>query len=209
MPKRDAAVISHTALTNHRIPAHAAAETANTGPRPREPELDWVNPPPGSTKAAPPLTLLKAYAELRESQPVFQLRYFALLEELQRTMPADAFVQGSYGRKLLYDTPSEAANSAALDRLQTAVKLGDRSATVQQDLAEALVRLNRPDESIERLRAAIELQPYNPLLHKTLALRLITQKKYPLALEEMRRYVELFPEDDFMRGLLAKASGAR
>jgi len=207
MPKRDAAMISHTALTNHRILIGGAAKTATTGSG--ETELDWVNAPPGSARAASPLTMLKAYAELRENQPAFRLRYFALLEDLQRTMPSDAFVQGSYGRKLLYDAPSEAADLAALDHLEKAVKLGDRSAIVQQDLAEALVRLNRPDESIGHLRAALELQPYNPLLHKTLALRLITRKKYSMALEEMRRYVELFPEDDFMRGLLEKASGAR
>jgi tetratricopeptide (TPR) repeat protein len=88
------------------------------------------------------------------------------------------------------------------------VKLGAGTAVVQQDLAEALLRLNRLDESVEHLRTAIDMEPYDPVLHKTLALRLIAQKKYPQALEEMRRYVDLFPEDDFMRGLLAKASAA-
>ncbi len=40
-------------------------------------------------------------------------------------------------------------------------------------------------------------------------MRLIKQQKYPQALEAMRLYVKLFPEDDFMRGLLEKASAAR
>jgi Doubled CXXCH motif (Paired_CXXCH_1) len=205
MPKRDAAVISHTALTNHRIVRRLGVNSAKPS---IEPELDWVNPPPGRSTAPPP-TLLRAYGELMDKQPEFRSRYFSLLDELARTMPDNGFVHGALGRKLLYDVPSDSANAEALEHLEKAAKLGAGTAVVEQDIAEALARLNRLDESVEHLKAALQMEFYNPLLHKTLAMRLIKQKKYPQALEEMRRYVELFPEDDFMRGLLQKASAAR
>ncbi len=210
MPKRDAAVISHTALTNHRIVRRVAADAAtNPSQKELEPELDWVNPPLGHPPSAPPLTLLKAYGELMDKQPEFRSRYFSLLDQLALTMPDNAFVQGALGRKLLYGAPSDAANAEALEHLEKAARLGAGTAVVEQDIAEALARLNRLDESVEHLRAALQIEPYDPVLHKTLAMRLIKQQKYPQALEAMRLYVKLFPEDDFMRGLLEKASAAR
>ena len=168
-----------------------------------------MNAPPGRSQAIPRLTLLKAYGEIIERHPEFQSHYVALLDQLSRTMPDNAFVESALGRKLLYDAPGEATNLRAIEHLEKAVKLGARTASVQQDLAEALARLNRLDESIDHLKTALEIEPYDPVLHKTLALRLIALKKYPQALEAMRRYVELFPEDDFMRSLLEKAAAAR
>ena len=206
MPKRDAALISHTALTNHRIIRRLAVNAAKGS---IEPELDWVNPPQGHPPRVPPLTLLRAYGELIDKQPEFRSRYFSLLDELARTMPDNGFVQGALGRKLLYDAPSDSAAVEALEHLEKAVRLGAGTAVVEQDIAEALARLNRLDESVEHLKAALQIEFYNPVLHKTLAMRLIKQKKYPQALDEMRRYVALFPEDDFMRELLEKASAAR
>ena len=208
MPKRDAAVISHTALTNHRIIVRVGQDAPATV-SPSQPELEYMNAPPGRSQAIPRLTLLKAYGEIIERHPEFQSHYVALLDQLSRTMPDNAFVESALGRKLLYDAPGEATNLRAIEHLEKAVKLGARTASVQQDLAEALARLNRLDESIDHLKTALEIEPYDPVLHKTLALRLIALKKYPQALEAMRRYVELFPEDDFMRSLLEKAAAAR
>ncbi len=211
MPARDAAVISHSTLTNHRIVARIGQLAPATVPpvSSEETDLDFVNAPPGGTRAAPPLTLLRAYGELMGRQPLLRTRYTKLLDELARKMPNDAFVQGALGRKLLYDAPDNTRNIEALEHLEKAVKLGSVSTAVQQDLAEVLMRLNRLDESVDRLKFALRNEPYDPVLHKTLALRLITLKRYPEALEAMRRYVELFPEDDFMRGLLEEGSGRK
>lgn len=211
MPKRDAAVISHTALTNHRIVVRPGENARAAAVRPPSVEtgLDYVNAPPGAPKPVPPITLLRAYSEVLDRHPEFRPRYAALLGQLSRTMPNDAFVQSALGRELLYGSSDETANGLALEHLEKAVKLGARTAALQRDLAEALARLKRLDESVEHLRIALEIEPYDPLLHKTLALRLIAIKNYPQALEAMRRYVELFPEDDFMRDLLEKAASAR
>jgi hypothetical protein len=208
MPKREAAVISHTALTNHRIVvriSQGAPATESLG----TPELEYVNAPPSRSQTIPPLTLLKAYGEVMNRRPEFRGRYVALLDELSRSMPDNAIVQSLLGRRLLYEAGDESANLRAIEHLEKAVKLGAGGAAVQQDLAEALARLKRLDESIAHLKTALEIEPYDPVLHKTLALRLIALKNYSQALEAMRRYVELFPEDDFMRGLLARAAAAR
>jgi hypothetical protein len=204
MPKREAAVISHTALTNHRIVIRAGRSPA---PVPSgEPELELVNPAPSRPQPASPLTLLEAYGQVLDRHPEFRARYDALLDRLGSTLPENAVVQAALGRRALY---SAGGNNLALEHLEKAAKSGGATATVQQDLAEVLARLNRLDESITHLKAALEIEPYDPVLHKTLALRLIALKNYPAALEQMRRYVELFPEDDFMRSLLEKASKAR
>ena len=211
MPKRETAVISHTALTNHRIVVDGdrRIRTPAAQKPPLEPELEYVNASPGRAGGIPPILMLEAYGEVLDRHPEFRSRYAALLDQLSRSMPGNARVQSALGRKFLYDGPTEAGNRQALEHFEKAIALGSGTADVQRDLAEALARLNRLSESVEHLKIALELEPYDPLLHKTLALRLIALKNYPLALEEMRRYVELFPEDDFMRDLLVKATVAK
>src|SRR5207244_3614785 len=66
MPKRDAAVISHTALTNHRIIVRVGQDAPATV-SPSQPELEYMNAPPGRSQAIPRLTLLKAYGEIMYS----------------------------------------------------------------------------------------------------------------------------------------------
>lgn len=203
MPKRDAAVISHTALTNHRIVVRAGAPSpaaADSG----APDLELVNAPAGASRPVSPVTLLKAYGEVLGPHPELRVRYDALLDELARKMPEDAVVQGALGRRFLYGAGDA---GQAIEHLERAVRLGGGTASVQQDFAEALSRLGRLNESVVHLRTALETEPFDPVLHKTLALRLIGLKDYPAALAEMRQYVELFPEDDFMRGLLEKVPG--
>ena len=79
------------------------------------------------------------------------------------------------------------------------------SGSVYADLAEALARAGRLEDAVAVLKRGIETEPYAPEIRKSLALRYINLKQYPQAKETMQQYVELFPEDDFMRGLLAKA----
>ena len=208
MPKRQTALISHTALTNHRI-ALRADGTRIGRPLSSDPELEYVNAPPGARGEIPRITLLRAYGEILQSHPEFRTRYDALLDQLRRSMPDNPWVQGALGRKLLYESADEVSHRQALEHLEKTVKLGVRTADLQRDLAEALARLQRLNDSVAHLRIALELEPYDPVLRKTLVLRLIALKDYPQALEAMRRYVDLFPEDDFMRDLLRKAQTAK
>ena len=201
MPKRTAGPISHSALTNHRIPA-TAGHPDRAGAPPTE--LIHINQPPrGAT--LPRITLLKAYGELMEKQPRFRQRYLELLDVLGRETPGDSFVQAALGRKSLQDPLPEAALRAR-DQLSRAIELGFRAYTVYADLADALERLGRLEESARVLADGVALHPFTPVLYKMLAMRYIGLRQYPQAKETIQRYVDLFPEDAFMRGLLEKAT---
>jgi hypothetical protein len=198
MPKRDIGVISHSALTNHRIPARPGQ------PLPKEtadgPDMLLLNPRPGSAATIPDVTLLKAYSQLASTRPEYQQRYLALLERLSRAQPENPFVQAALGHKAL----AEGKDADALTHLSIGLSLGD--AAVYQDMAKACSNLGRGEEALTYLKKAVEIEPYNQALLKTLTLQYISMKRYPEAREAMMRYVELFPEDSFMRKLLARVT---
>jgi hypothetical protein len=206
MPKRDVQMIAHSALTNHRIiarPSEQLPEAAFTETTPELPDLVYVNRPLDATLASlPPVMLLQAYGELMEEDPAYQARYLAILDQLNKTAPAQPLVEAALGRMMLRGDP--ASNSVALDHLARAIELGFTGYTVYEDLAEALVRAGRIEEAINRLQRGIEIAPYTSILYKSLALRYITAKRYDEAKKTMEHYTQLFPEDDFMRGLLLR-----
>jgi hypothetical protein len=203
MPKREAGLIAHSALTNHRIPRRP-----DQPPPPSPPGTDLIHlNPPGRTVRQPALTMLRAYGEVMEKRPEYQERYLALLAQLAPASPPDPFLEAALGRKALRESGPD-ANRLAVAHLSKALELGFAAYTAREDLAEALSREGRLEEAVEVLKRAIELEPYAPALHKSLALRYITLKQYPLARAAMERYVELFPQDEFMRNLLRQV-GAR
>jgi len=204
MPKRDVTVISHSALTNHRIIAYAGEPLRTPAAQP-EGGLIYVNRPPNGGKL-PRMTLWRAYGELLESEPAFQTSYLALLDELAKDQPDNGLVQAALGTRDLRGSLAD-SNAMAIAHLTEALDLGFSTSTVYADLAEALARAGKLNEAITVLVRGVQAEPYAPELYKSLALRYITQKAYPRAKETMERYVELFPQDDFMRGLLAKAQG--
>jgi tetratricopeptide (TPR) repeat protein len=199
MPKRNVTVISHTALTNHRIPAHPDRATP-TENQSNNTDLVLVNAPEGKKTSLPDLTLLQAYGELVHRNPVYQGKYVSLLEHLAETQPKDAYVQAALGHKLL----AEGKSQEALTHLSAGLALEETA--VNQDMAQALSNLGRAEEALPYLRAAVEKDPYNAALLKTLTLQYINLHRYAEAQEQMRLYVRLFPEDSFMRSLLARVT---
>jgi hypothetical protein len=201
MPKRDVATISHSALTNHRIIAHAG-ESLPANPAQTEGGLIHVNRPPGGGKL-PQVTLWQAYGELMDRDADLQPRYLALLDELAKEEPDNGLVQAALGARDL----RQDSNATAIAHLTKALDLGFSSETLYTDLAEALARAGRLEEAVTVLNRGIRMEPYVPSLYKSLALRYITLKQYPQAKETLERHMQLFPEDDFVRGLLAQVKG--
>jgi hypothetical protein len=199
MPKRNVAVISHSALTNHRIPARADEPLPEEKPKPQT-GLMLVNERPGSTASVPEITLLRAYSEVGTHEPKYQQRYLALLEHLSQIQPTEPFVQAALGHKALVEGKDE----EALAHLSKGLQLGD--ATVYQDIAKALSNLGRGGEALDYLKRAVDTDPFDAVLLKTLTLQYINLKRYPEARQSMTQYVELFPEDSFMRKLLARVN---
>ncbi len=199
MPKRNVAVISHSALTNHRIPARLDEPM----PQQQQPDatgLVLVNPASDNSVPVAEVTLLRAYAEIADRDSRYQQHYLELLGRLAESQPPNAFVQAALGHKAL----AEGKNEEALTHLSKGLALHD--VTVYQDMAKALTNLGRGEEAVEYLKSASDMEPFNAVLLKTLVLEYINLKRYAEARQSMERYVELFPEDSFMRQLLARVS---
>ncbi len=205
MPKRDVREISHSSITNHRILAQADEpfpEAAFHQTTFALPDLIHLNPVPGQKDTPPPaLTLLQAYGELADKHPEYLPRYFAVLDQLERTQPESATVQAALGHKEL----QEGKLREAVTHLQRALEIGPRKTIYYTDLSEALIKLDRSDEAVSVLRQATDLDPFNSVVQRTMILRLIQLKQYAGAEAAMEAYVERFPEDSFMRQMLARA----
>lgn len=196
MPKRDIQRISHSALTNHRIPVRADEALPAVPAELSSPQL------PGlllldATQGSPPLpeiTRLSIYGELLNRDPQFQTPYFAILENLSHSMPDDPLVLAALGRKALLEK-----NDHAIDYLSRAVRSGTPAKATFIDLAEALTQAGRGAEAIPVLEQANDLYPYSPEIRKHLLLSYIQNKRYDRAGPSLERYVQDFPEDSFMR----------
>ena len=199
MQKRSVQQISHSALTNHRIPAREGEAI----PPVSQNEIDGlvvVNTPPGRVAKLSKVMLLRAYGELSLKSADYQRRYLDLLDELSKTQPQDAFVQASLGHKAFAEDKSE----EAVAHLKFALPLDN--AGVYSEIGQALGKLGRSDESIEYLKKGIEMDPYDAVMQKTLILQYINLKSYVEARVLMEQYVATFPEDSFMRDLLGRVS---
>lgn len=189
MPKRSVEKISHSALTNHRIPARASeAFTSPAGGL-------SVN---GDEAQLPLVTRLQAYGGLASRAPALQQKYTDLLSDAVRAGNEDAVVLAALGHKALQE--SNAASASAL--LAKAEGKGATGPVFFLDLAESLSQAGRGKDSTAALERGEVLFPWSPALRKRLVLSYIRQKTYNKAKTAMERYVADFPEDEFMQRLL-------
>jgi hypothetical protein len=203
MPKRNVNNISHSALTNHRIPIDPGdrpkAESLPAA-QPALPGLDLLNAQPGKV-ALPLLTRLAAYGELMNRAPSLGAQYFTLLAQAKREMPNDPLVLAALGRKALAEHSPE-----AIELLARAEQNGTAAASTYIDLSEALAEAGRLGDAIQALERGVQAYPYSKSVRKHLVLAYIRDKAYTRAKSALESYVEDFPEDSFMRGLLARAT---
>ena len=205
MKKRDVREISHSSITNHRIlvrPDEPFPDIAFQQTTAALPDLIHLNPAPGKEgMPPPPLTLLQAYGELVEKHPEYLKRYFAVLDELQRTDADNPLVQAASGNRELH----AGKYREAVEHLQRGLDGGVVKTILYTDLAEGLIKLDRAGEAIVILRKATDLDPFNAALRKQLIVQLIQLKDYANARKEMEDYVQRFPADSFMRQMLVRA----
>jgi hypothetical protein len=198
MPKRSVTQISHSALTNHRIPAREG-EPLTPAPRKETDGVVVVDPPEGRTIQLAKVVLLQAYRDLAAKNPEYHSRYLGLLTELSNTQPQDTFVQAALGDRALAEDRTE----EAIGHLKLALAQGP---AIYLELGQALAKLGRGDEAIEYLKKGVDLDPYNSVMQKTLILQYINARSYLEARSLMEKYVAAFPEDSLMRNLLARVS---
>jgi hypothetical protein len=207
MPRRSLNLISHAALTDHRIvrdkdePYPQAAFHQTTADLPG---LVHVNAVPESKEPVQPLTVFVAYGTLLRARPEFREAYNHLLDQLARTEPDNLTVLAAVGSRSMSEGTPE-GKGAAIQYLSRAVQLGSDSASDYRNLGSLLAQAGRTSEAIELMELGVKLNPYDERLYKALAALDISAHRYPQALAAMKRDLELFPEDDFMRSLIEKA----
>ena len=198
MPKRSVERISHSALTNHRIPARAGDANSAIAAMPSTvPGLLVVN---GPDARLPLATRLAAYGELMTRAPELQPRYTELLDEAAREGSDDPAALMALGHHALTQSSAGAATL-----LEQAERKGASGPIFYLDLAEALARAGRADDSTAALERGELAFPFSPAIRKRVVLEYIRRKAYGKAKAALERYVHDFPEDEFMRGLLAQA----
>jgi predicted Zn-dependent protease len=179
MPKREASTISHSALTNHQIPARPAKNV------PAEPDVVHVNKPEDGS-AVPKETLLEAYDVLAAKDERFRDRLRLLSQELREsTSPAVMAIRAR----------QDLSSVEAVSLLERAVEAPSPSPQWIADLSEALVRNNRSADAIRALERGLKMAPHSALLHKALALRLLKSGETARAVSVLTVYVKRFPED--------------
>jgi tetratricopeptide (TPR) repeat protein len=207
MPKKRAATISHSALTNHRIvarPDEPLPEAAYRQTTASLPDLVHVSADPTQPpKPIAPVVLLHAYADLIAHFPQYQKAHDDLLAEFAKSGTRDTFVLGELARQCLHEN-TPASLKAAEGYLTESLEEGSTEATDYEMLANILTGSGRSDEGIELLKKGIALNPYSIRLYKTLAVQYIKIKDYNNALGAMKREVEVFPQDSLMRSLVKK-----
>jgi hypothetical protein len=205
MPKRDIHVISHSALTNHRVPLRPDDIPPRDLPDSLTtslPGLLLLDATPGEHEL-PLSTRLQAYGELSAKVPELLAPYQSLLNEASTKLPDDPVVLSALGRRSFLKGEAE-----AIGLMQRAVDTGTPGATTFLDLGEALDRAGLLDESAAALARGVAIYQYSMDLRKRLILAYIRQKKYTDARNSLEAYVQDFPQDSFMRALLEKATGA-
>jgi hypothetical protein len=199
MPKRNVRQISHSALTNHRIPA-SNNEVAPEQPVTMRDGIAVINPPEKRSWQLSKITLLQAYQQLIAKNSEYQQRYLDLLVSLSETNAQDPYVQAALGDQAFRENRFEDAAT----HLMRGVAV-NRPA-VYLELAQSLVKLNRTSEAVDYLKKGVALDPYDAVMQKTLILQYINQRDFSDARPAMQQYVATFPEDTFMRSMLARVS---
>jgi len=211
MPKRQVPLISHSALTNHRIIARSdepLPQAAFHQVSPDLPDLVHLTAKPGqSSKPLSRIVLLHAYSDLSAHFPEYGKFHDRLLTELANAGSSDPFVLSELARQDIRKNQPESLRAAA-GYLAMALQKGSTEPTDFEMLANLLAGSGKSDESIELLKRGIELNPYAMRLYKTLALQYINARDYNNALATMKKELEVFPEDSLMRSLLNRVEGA-
>jgi predicted Zn-dependent protease len=201
MPKRDVAVVSHTALTNHRIPARRGQELEqNSSGENSGGDLILINQSPNPIPL-PAITMFLAYGQIVGKRTDLAPRYWALLDQLSYTRPDDAEVLAALGRKAMFDPdPDNAAH--AQKYLEKAIEKGSTAPATFESLAEVLVRSGQRERAIALLEQGLALSPYSSVLYESLARTYHMLGRPDDVRKTVARYLELFPEDDAARRLL-------
>jgi hypothetical protein len=210
MPRQHLQLISHSALTNHRIiayPGEPFPQAAFHETTPDSPDLVWLDAPPGRRPQLPSMVLLRAYGELIGREPAYRHQYEELLNKLALSKPNNAFILSALARRNLEKGAHQNAEEAK-GELTQAIQEGSTLASDFELDAQLLAGSGNLEGAIAVLKRGIALNPYATRLYKRLAVAYIRAKDYQEALRIMKQEVQIYPEDSLMRSLVVKGERA-
>jgi len=211
LPKQNLTGISHSSVTDHRIPARPGE------PLPDEayhlttaglPDLVFVDPEPSAEPAQlPPLTLFRAYAQLVQLNGEYAAPFDSTLDSLAKAGTQDPAVLTMMGLKLM-SANSPQAQAAAPEYFERAIAAGSTDPQNFELVATFQVQSGSTQDAISTVQHGLELDPYSPRLYRMLAALYISVKSYDKAIETMNKALALFPEDSFLRSLRERTGNA-
>lgn len=209
MPRREAGLIAHSALTDHRIPARPGQPLTTTLSAPGGiPGVRVLNAREGEP-ALPAITRLELLGALRDRDSRLTPQYKSALDEAVRTTPDDPLVLAVLGRDALAGNSAEAVPLLLKAEKVEAERQGSARASTYVDLSDAYLRNNLSADAAAALERGQAAWPWSKDIRKRLVLARIQQKDYVKAEAALRSYVQDFPEDSFMRGLLNRVGAGR
>jgi len=221
MPARSLAGISHSALTDHRIPARPGEPfptDALPASSPASPGLVHLTAVPGQDDSLPPFTLLQAYSDIAQDNPAYKAEYRSVLAEVAASEQSNSLVLGLMARDVLgraQESTSKpeapqgppgraAAELAAVDYLARAIRLNSTWPPDYELLGDLLARRGRFEEAIAVLSRGIGIDPYTQSFYPLLSNCYADIGNRHAAIQTLENGLKLFPEDDAMHDLLRK-----
>jgi predicted Zn-dependent protease len=207
MPKRDIKIISHSALTQHRIMAESGEAFPEVLPTIETPGLKYLNSVPGQDTPLSPLILLEAYGQVMASHPEYREKYWNLARQLKTAQPDNVAVLRALADWATQQNRSEARN--AIEYLDSAIAHGDTSPTDYEELARLLMANGRTSEVVKLLQRALQDLPYDAEYYRLLGKAFLNLSRASEAHEILAKGAQIFPQDSGIRDLLKQADTSR
>jgi hypothetical protein len=204
MPKRDIKIISHSALTNHRIIAETGEAFPEVLPTAPTPGLIHLNAISGRDDSLPPLVLLQAYEQVIAGHPEYRQRYWDLAHEMEKSQPDSVAVLKALADWATQQKTSQ-ANAKAITYLDAAVDRGDTDPADYGELARLLMAGGRTRDAVKLLQRGLQSLPYDAEYYRLLGKAYISLKRDSDARDILRKGAQIFPQDAGVRELLKQS----
>jgi predicted CXXCH cytochrome family protein len=208
MPKRDVRIISHSALTQHRIIAESGEAFPNVLSTPETPGLRYLNSAPGQDTPVSPLVLLEAYGQVMASHPEYREKYWNLARQLKTVQPDKIAVLRALADWATQQNSSDATGNA-IEYLESAIAHGDTSPTDYEELARLLMARGRTSDVVKLLQRGLQDLPYDAEYYRLLGMAYLNLSRTSDAREILAKGALIFPEDSGIRELRKQADTSR
>jgi hypothetical protein len=206
MPKRDIKVISHSALTNHRIVRDSGEPFPDVPASHQTPGLIHLSAVPGQKNSVAPIILLEAYEQIVASHPEYRQRYWDLARQLEKLHSENIAVLKALADWATQQKTAQAGEKA-VGYLNLAIQRGDTDPADYEELAKLMMEQGDTAKALAVLQRGLAVMPYDAEFYRLLGKGYLALKRNSEAQEILRKGSQIFPQDTGLRELL-KQTGA-